>query len=54
MDIAVLGGGHGCYAAAAHLSEQGHHVRFWRRDRNAFQAVLETGVITVKDFRGQR
>ena len=29
MEIAVLGGGHGCYAAAADLSEKGHHTRFW-------------------------
>jgi phytoene dehydrogenase-like protein len=26
MKIAILGGGHGCYAAAADLSEQGHEV----------------------------
>ena len=24
MNIAILGGGHGCYAAAADLSEAGH------------------------------
>lgn len=35
MRIAVLGGGHGCYAAAADLSEQGHEVRLWRRDAAA-------------------
>ncbi len=41
MDIAVLGGGHGCYAAAADLSERGHKVRFWRRDAVAFKPVLD-------------
>lgn len=54
MEIAVLGGGHGCYAAAVHLTEQGHRVRFWRRDAEAFGPVLESGVITVQDFKGER
>jgi opine dehydrogenase len=54
MEIAVLGGGHGCYAAAAHLSEQGHAVRFWRRSAVAFEDVLATRLIHVKDFRGER
>lgn len=54
MEIAVLGGGHGCYAAAAHLSEQGHRVRFWRRDVEAFAPVLQSHLICVKDFRGER
>ena len=35
MKIAVLGGGHGAYAAAADLSQQGHEVRLWRRDAAA-------------------
>ena len=35
MKIAILGGGHGCYAAAADLSEAGHEVRLWRRDAAA-------------------
>ncbi len=54
MEIAVLGGGHGCYAAAADLSAQGHRVRFWRRDAAAFKPVIETGIVTVKDFDGAR
>jgi opine dehydrogenase len=54
MKIAVLGGGHGCYAAAAELSENGHTVSFWRRDAEGLSAVLEAGSITVKDFRGER
>ena len=54
MDIAVVGGGHGCYAAAADLAEQGHNVRFWRRDAEAFAPVLERQAITLKDYRGVR
>lgn len=54
MEIAVLGGGHGCYAAAADLSEQGHHVRLWRRDAAALQPVIETGSIILKDAKGRR
>lgn len=54
MEIAVLGGGHGCYAAAADLSAAGHAVRFWRRDAAAFGPVLERGIVTVKDVDGRR
>lgn len=54
MSIAVLGGGHGCYAAAADMSEAGHEVRFWRRDAAAFAPVLATGTIRVKNARGER
>jgi len=54
MEIAVLGGGHGCHAAAAELAEKGHHVRFWRRDGNALEAIRKTGCIRLKDFRGER
>ena len=54
MEIAVLGGGHGCYAAAADLSEQGHNVRLWRRDAQALLPVLETSTITIKDEKGER
>src|ERR1039458_7353819 len=54
MKIAVLGGGHGCYAAAADLAEQGHEVRLWRRDRAAFEPVRATGAITLIDHRGAR
>lgn len=54
MEIAVLGGGNGSYAAAADLSEQGHRVRFWRRDRDAFAPVLRSGRVQLKDFRGER
>jgi opine dehydrogenase len=54
MEIAVLGGGHGCYAAAVEMSELGHNVRFWRRDAQAFAPVLETGAVTVIDYKGER
>lgn len=54
MKIAVLGGGNGCYAAAAELSENSHEVRFWRRDAAALKPVIDTGAITVKDWRGKR
>jgi opine dehydrogenase len=54
VKIAVLGGGNGSYAAAADLAEQGHEVRFWRRDTTAFAPVLESQSITLKDFDGRR
>ena len=54
MEIAVIGGGHGCYAAAAHLTEQGHEVRLWRRDGAALAPVRETGAITLTDHEGTR
>ncbi len=54
MRIAVLGGGNGCYAAAADLAEQGHEVRLWRRDAEAFAPVLASQSIKLKDLRGAR
>ncbi len=54
MKIAVLGGGHGCYAAAADLTEQGHEVRLWRRDGAALQAITEQGGIMLIDAGGRR
>lgn len=54
MEVAVLGGGHGCYAAAVELSEKGHAVRLWRRDAGALGPVLENHLIRLKDFKGQR
>jgi opine dehydrogenase len=54
MKIAVLGGGHGCYAAAADLSEAGHEVRLWRRDAVALQPLLDHGSIVLKDGDGAR
>lgn len=54
MRIAVLGGGHGCYAAAAEMSEKGHEVWFWRRDADAFAAIEAQGGIEVRDHAGTR
>jgi len=47
--IAVLGGGHGAYAAAADLTEQGHEVRHWRRKSSELSSV-----VTLLDSRGKR
>lgn len=54
MEIAVLGGGHGCFAAAAEFSEQGHSVRWWRRESAAHSAVRDAGGVSLKDHRGKR
>ena len=54
MELAVLGGGHGSYAAAATLTEQGHQVRFWRRNKEAFEPVLKSKSVTVLDSNGKR
>ncbi len=54
MKIAVLGGGHGCYAAAADLAEAGHEVRLWRRDAVALAEVSASGAVTLVDERGRR
>ncbi|MEI7446230.1 MAG: NAD/NADP octopine/nopaline dehydrogenase family protein [Burkholderiales bacterium] len=54
MRIAVLGGGHGSYAAAADLSEQGHEVRLWRRDAAALEPVVAAGSIGLIDHAGRR
>ncbi len=54
MKIAILGGGNGAYAAAADLSEQGHEVRFWRRDAAALAPAQASGSIHLKDVRGGR
>jgi opine dehydrogenase len=54
MEIAVIGGGNGSYAAAVDLSEKGHEVRLWRRDAKSFQAVLNQQQILLKDYLGSR
>jgi opine dehydrogenase len=54
MRIAILGGGHGCYAAAADLSEAGHRISLWRRDAAALGAVRDAGSIRLKDAHGAR
>ena len=54
MEIAVLGGGNGAYAAAADLSEQGHKIRLWRRDAQALAALESCSRLSLKDYHGQR
>lgn len=55
MQIAVLGGGNGSLAAALDLTEQGHAVRLWRRDRTAVEAMRATDRrLTLKDHAGAR
>ena len=53
MEIAVLGGGNGSFAAAGDFVLAGHNVRMWRRDAAAVADHRDRGgTITVKDFRG--
>lgn len=55
MKIAILGGGHGAYAAAADLAERGHEVRLWRRDAAALRSLVDAGSrIVLKDSAGVR
>jgi opine dehydrogenase len=54
MRIAVLGGGHGAYASAADLAEQGHEVRLWRRDRDALADLIARGTLRLRDSSGVR
>ncbi|WP_173911126.1 NAD/NADP-dependent octopine/nopaline dehydrogenase family protein [Acinetobacter sp. Marseille-Q1618] len=54
MKITVLGGGHGCYAAALEMAEKGHEVVLWRRDAEALHALAATEKLFVKDFQGER
>jgi opine dehydrogenase len=55
MVIAVLGGGNGSAAAAVDLTDQGHSVRYWRRNSQAQEALQARGnILTLKDFQGER
>jgi opine dehydrogenase len=54
MRITVIGGGHGCFAAAAEFAEKGHELCWWRRDVEAHQAVKAAGGLNVKDRHGSR
>ena len=54
MKVTVLGGGHGCYAAAVEMVEKGHEVKLWRRNSEAFSAITEAGGIHIKDRHGER
>lgn len=54
MRIAILGGGHGCYAAAADLSDRGHSIALWRRSSSQFGSLLTNKSLQLKDHRGER
>ena len=54
MKVSVLGGGHGCFAAAIDMLEKGHDVTWWRRDTAACTRLRELGELNVKDWRGKR
>ncbi|WP_060486153.1 NAD/NADP-dependent octopine/nopaline dehydrogenase family protein [Pseudomonas sp. NBRC 111123] len=54
MQITVLGGGHGCYAAAVEMAERGHATRLWRRDTAALRTLQAIGSLSVRDYRGTR
>lgn len=54
MKVCVVGGGHGCYAAAAEMVERGHEVTWWRRDRAAAAELKNAGSLQVTDFKGTR
>lgn len=55
MEIAVLGGGNGSSAAAVDLTDQGHAVRYWRRDAQAQNTLIHwDNTLTLKDFNGER
>ncbi|MBD3664538.1 NAD/NADP-dependent octopine/nopaline dehydrogenase family protein [Sulfitobacter aestuariivivens] len=55
MEIAVLGGGNGSSAAALDLTDQGHRVRLWRRNKAGIADLNARGnTLTLKDFAGTR
>ena len=54
MKTAILGGGHGAYAAAADLAAAGHEVVLWRRDGAALRPLLDDLHIVLKDPTGAR
>jgi len=54
MDVAVLGGGHGCYAAAADLADRGFAVRLWRRAADRLAPLRAEPTLELVDARGAR
>jgi opine dehydrogenase len=54
MKTAILGGGHGAYAAAADLAAAGHEVVLWRRDAAGLRALGTRPSIVLKDSAGTR
>src|SRR5688500_6163747 len=53
MNITVLGGGHGSYAAAADLTNNGHTVTLWRRDQAAIEELRENPELAVTSAEGE-
>jgi opine dehydrogenase len=53
-EIAVLGGGHGSYAAAADLADRGFGVRLWRRSAKRLGRLRSHPRIELLDRRGAR
>lgn len=53
MNVTVLGGGNGSYAAAADLSLAGHRVALWRRRGEALKDLLESRTLVLKDIQGR-
>jgi len=47
MNVTILGGSHGGYAAAADLALAGHRVRLWRRSEKDLAPVRDGGAITL-------
>jgi opine dehydrogenase len=47
VNIAIVGGSNGGYAAAADLALAGHRVRLWRRAASELAPVQKTGTITL-------
>lgn len=54
MKVSVLGGGHGCFAAAIDMLEKGHDVTWWRRDAAQSARLRALGELNVRDWRGKR
>lgn len=54
MEITILGGGHGCYAAVVEMFEKGHQITWWRRDAEAASRLAALGRLQVEDFNGER
>jgi opine dehydrogenase len=54
MKVSVLGGGHGCYAAAVDLTEKSHDVTLWRRDKDLLKSLQDKKTISVLDAKGER
>jgi opine dehydrogenase len=54
MDVAVLGGGNGAFAAATDITLRGGNVRYWRRDSDALADARQAGGIHMRDHTGVR